>query len=156
VEVVNRPQVDRPHVARLNPFRLILASPMPVPYDPHYLQGIAYFNDGKYFEAHEVWEEVWMPCSGDAKRFYQGLIQVAVCLHHFEKGNTRGARKLYHSSRRYLSAYGRWYEGIDLTRLLQGMQHCLAEVVASDETNPTARLDPARCPRIHFCETSSE
>ena len=28
-------------------------------YDPLYLQGIAYFNACEFFEAHEVWEDLW-------------------------------------------------------------------------------------------------
>ena len=126
---------------------------MPTPYDPRYLQGISHFNARDFFEAHEVWEELWMQCEGESRKFYQGLIQVAVCLHHFGNGNTRGARKLFHSSSRYLASYQPWCQGIDLTRLQSDMEHCLAEVVASEEQIPTAKLDPTLLPRIHFGET---
>jgi predicted metal-dependent hydrolase len=126
---------------------------MASPYEPSYLQGIAHFNDRRFFEAHEAWEEVWMPCQGEARRFYQGLIQIAVCLHHFGRGNTRGARKLYHSSRRYLADYPPWHLGIDLQRLLADMDRCLAELVASDEASPRIELNAELLPRIHFCET---
>src|SRR5690606_4025898 len=68
-------------------------------YDPRFLQGIAYFNECDFFEAHEVWEDLWSEIQGPSRRFYQGLIQVAVCLHHFGNGNLRGAQKLYHSCR---------------------------------------------------------
>ncbi len=122
-------------------------------YDGRYLRGISHFNDGEFFEAHEVWEEVWMQCDGEPRLFYQGLIQVAVCLHHFGNGNTRGARKLFHSSGRYLGNYGPWFMGIDLARLRDDLQRCLAEVVASDEQTPAAQLDRTLLPRIHFAET---
>ncbi len=94
-----------------------------------------------------------MQCDGEPRKFYQGLIQVAVCLHHFGNGNTRGARKLFHSSSRYLAKYHPWHLGIDLTRLQSDMQLCLAEVVASEESTPAAKLDAALLPRIHFNET---
>ncbi len=126
---------------------------MPEHYDPRYLQGIAYFNDREFFEAHEVWEELWMQCEGDSRKFFQGLIQVAVCLHHFGNGNTRGTRKLFHSSTKYLQAYLPWHLGIDLNRLLSDLQRCCAEVVASDERFPVAKLEPDLVPRIHFAET---
>ncbi|MFY9553222.1 MAG: DUF309 domain-containing protein, partial [Blastocatellia bacterium] len=61
-------------------------------YSPQYLEGIDDFNSGRYFDAHEVWEEVWLRSSGDTKLFYQMLIQAAVGLHHYERGNSRGAR----------------------------------------------------------------
>jgi len=63
----------------------------PIPY----LRGIEHFNMGRYFDAHEVWEEIWLRSTGDTKVFYQMLIQAAVALHHYERGNSRGARGMY-------------------------------------------------------------
>ena len=126
---------------------------MPDHYDPRYLQGIACFNDSDFFEAHEVWEELWMLCDGESRKFYQGLIQVAVCLHHFGNGNTRGARKLFHSSSGYLGPYRPWHLGIDLERLLTDLGRCCADLVADEENTPKVHLDPTRLPRIHFAET---
>jgi DUF309 family protein family protein len=55
-------------------------------------EGINFFNSGRYFEAHEVWEDLWRETSGDLRLFYQGLIQTAVGLHHLSRGNITGAR----------------------------------------------------------------
>lgn len=126
---------------------------MPDALDPRYLQGIACFNDRLFFEAHEAWEEIWMKCRGESREFYQGLIQVAVCLHHFGRGNTRGARKLFHSSLRYLDPYRPWHLGIDLDRLLHDVRRCCADLLTADEAVRTVRLDPALVPRIHFLDT---
>src|SRR5271165_2510542 len=52
-------------------------------YDPRYLAGIVLFNRHDFFEAHEVWEDLWMDTALPEKRFYQGLIQAAVGLCHF-------------------------------------------------------------------------
>ena len=73
-------------------------------YDPLYLQGIAYFNACEFFEAHEVWEELWKSYSGELRLFYKGLIQAAVALHHFGNGNIRGARKVYRQQPRLFGA----------------------------------------------------
>jgi predicted metal-dependent hydrolase len=54
--------------------------------------GIIFFNSGRYFEAHEVWEDLWRETFGDLRLFYQGLIQTAVGLHHLSRGNLIGAR----------------------------------------------------------------
>ena len=74
-------------------------------YDPRYLAGIVLFNRGDFFEAHEVWESLWMETFTPEKKFYQGLIQAAVGLCHFCNGNGRGAIKLYKSSHDYMKAY---------------------------------------------------
>jgi uncharacterized protein len=64
-------------------------------YPREYLAGIEYFNDRRYFDAHEAWEEIWLRSTGDAKLFYQMLIQAAVGLHHYERDNWRGANGMY-------------------------------------------------------------
>jgi hypothetical protein len=116
--------------------------------DPRFLAGIACFNRRAYFQAHEVWEDVWRDQQGPARRFYQGLIQLAVCLHHFGNGNTRGARKLYLSGSAYLHPYRPTYAGLDLDSLLSGMEACCRELLAGDEATPRAKLDPNLIPII--------
>jgi len=119
-------------------------------YDPMYLKGIAYFNECEFFEAHEAWEDLWTEYQGPSRKFYQGLIQVAVALHHFGNGNIRGARKLYHSSRNYLSNYGPHHEGIDIEALFATYDACFAEVLASEEEFPKIDLNAELIPEIHL------
>jgi len=57
-------------------------------------RGIAEFNTRSFFEAHEVWEEIWLRAGEPEKTFLQGLIQVAAAFHHYGRGNTRGAGSL--------------------------------------------------------------
>jgi predicted metal-dependent hydrolase len=116
--------------------------------DPRFLAGITCFNRRAFFEAHEVWEEIWREEQGPARRFYQGLIQLAVCLHHFGNGNTRGARKLCLSGCGYLQPYRPAYLGLDLERLLGDMEACCRELLARDEAIPRAQLDPSLIPTL--------
>jgi uncharacterized protein len=117
-------------------------------YDPLYLQGIAYFNACEFFEAHEVWEDLWKSYSGDLRLFYKGLIQAAVALHHFGNGNIRGARKVYRSSRGYLEPYGPTCVGLDLEKFLAEFDACFAEVAASEEEFPHIEINPELIPEI--------
>jgi predicted metal-dependent hydrolase len=119
-------------------------------YHPFYLKGIEYFNECEYFEAHEAWEDLWTEYQGPSRKFYQGLTQVAVALHHFGNGNIRGARKLYHSSRKYLSAYLPLHEGINLEAMFVTYDECFAEVLASEEEFPKIELNPELIPEIHL------
>ena len=120
------------------------------PYHPLYLAGIEHFNVCDFFEAHETWEELWADYQGPARKFYQGLIQVAVALHHFGNGNIRGAKKLYLSSSAYLQPYRPHYQGLDLEKLLAEFQTCFAEILASQEQFPEIEIDPERIPEIHL------
>ena len=38
-------------------------------YDPRYLEGIRLFNDCEFFEAHDVWEELWADYQGESRKF---------------------------------------------------------------------------------------
>ena len=126
--------------------------PMQQPdHDPRYLRGIEYFNECDFFEAHEVWEELWADYQGPSRKFYQGLIQAAVCLHHFGNGNIRGARKLYESCRtRYLDAYRPWYLGIDMEQFLGQLRLCCQPILETDEEFPEVEIDPELIPEIHL------
>lgn len=105
----------------------------PDQYDPRYLAGIVLFNRGDFFEAHEVWESLWMETFGPEKQFYQGLIQAAVGLCHFCNGNVRGAVKLYHSSKDYMKRYGSPFMGLDQDAFWRQMDACFAELLALQE-----------------------
>ena len=43
--------------------------------------GVALFNDGKFWEAHEAWEEVWKGRTEESRIFFQGIIQAAAAYH---------------------------------------------------------------------------
>jgi predicted metal-dependent hydrolase len=115
-----------------------------------YAEGIRSFNECDFFEAHETWEELWTEYRGPARRYYQGLIQAAVALHHFGNGNIRGAKKVYLTSRAYLDDYRPAYLGLNLDAFLEQYQRCFADVLASTEEFPSLVVDPETIPEIHL------
>lgn len=119
-------------------------------YHPYYLQGIEHFNVCDFYEAHEVWEELWTEYQGPSRRFYQGLIQVAVGLFHFGNGNIRGAKKMYITSRSSLESYRPRHLGCDLDKLFDDLERCFAEANATDEMFPELELDAELIPEIHL------
>jgi hypothetical protein len=117
-------------------------------YDPRYLAGILLFNAGDFFEAHEVWEDLWADSHGPERRFYQGLIQAAVGLCHFGNGNLGGAVKLYRSARDYMEACGSPFLGLDNGDFWRRMEVCFRPLLGSAAADRTARPDPALVPKI--------
>jgi hypothetical protein len=53
-------------------------------------RGAVLFDAGFYFACHEYFETLWGRTGDVASDFYQGLIQVAVAMHHLESHNVRG------------------------------------------------------------------
>ena len=117
-------------------------------YEPRYLAGIVLFNRGDFFQAHEVWEALWMETFGEEKRFFQALIQAAVGLLHFCNGNSRGAVKLYRSSRGYMEKYGSPYLGLDQRTFWADMERCFAPLFADANPDRYLRPDEALVPSI--------
>jgi predicted metal-dependent hydrolase len=122
----------------------------PPEYPALYLEGIEHFNVCDFYESHEVWEELWTDYQGPSRKFYQGLIQAAVALHHFGNGNIRGARKLYYSTRSYLEPYRPLHMGLDLEAFLNQFEQCFAAVTASQEEFPHIEIEPDLIPEIHL------
>jgi uncharacterized protein len=116
-------------------------------YDPRYLAGAELFNRGEYFEAHEVWEDLWHDTPGPDRRFYQGLIQAAVAVYHAGNGNTRGARRLFYSGRQYMSAFPDRHLGLEVPAFWAAMERALAEFL-SGPTPATAVLRTDCLPTI--------
>ena len=118
-------------------------------YDPRYLAGILFFNRHDFFEAHEVWEDLWNDCGDTDRRFYQALIQAAVALHHYSNGNLRGATKLYGTSKAYMDKYPSPHLGLDCREFWQRMAACFAPVLTeTDLLRRDLRPDTALIPTI--------
>ena len=117
-------------------------------YDPRYLAGILFFNQRDFFEAHEVWEDVWTESSGPERRFYQGLIQAAVALHHFRNGNVRGATKLYRTGRAYMEPLDERFYGLDKEAFWQQMERCFQELHAESQPDRSLRPDEKLIPTV--------
>jgi predicted metal-dependent hydrolase len=85
-------------------------------------EGVRLFNSRKYFETHEVLEEVWLKTEGEKKVFLHGLIQVAAAFHHHTKGNPAGFRSLLEKGLKKLEDFSEDEEGIDLGGLRQQLR----------------------------------
>jgi hypothetical protein len=117
-------------------------------YDARYLAGILFFNAHDYFEAHEVWEDLWADSHGNERRFIQGLIQAAVGLFHFTGGNLGGALKLYRSSRDYMQPCGSPFLGLDAADFWRQMERCFEPLLQLSNPDRGLRPDETRLPTI--------
>jgi predicted metal-dependent hydrolase len=96
--------------------------------DDRLVRGVELFNGEFYFDAHDVWEDLWRDLSGPDRIFVQGLIQAAVGLYHRENGNLRGARSQITRSLDKLAGFTPGHHGIDTAGLVQELRGCLVRV----------------------------
>lgn len=114
-------------------------------YPREYLEGIEHFNARRYFEAHEVWEEIWLRSAGETKLFYQMLIQAAVGLHHYERGNARGGRGMHKRVVEKLQLLPSFYMSLDLSDFSERFISFFADLIenANEAAPPADKLRPA-------------
>lgn len=105
-------------------------------------RGVTLFNAAKFFEAHEVWEELWLKESGTEKMFQQGLIQVAAAFHHHLHGNSRGRHSLLVAGLAKLERFPDEHRGIALGKL-RADARAWVQLSGADKG-----VRPARLPRI--------
>jgi predicted metal-dependent hydrolase len=92
--------------------------------DPHYLGYFACFNQGLFYESHDVLEELWLADrQGPNGAFYKGLIQFAGAFVHLEKDSParrrlRPAAALFKLARTNLARYPGIHERLDVSRVL--------------------------------------
>jgi len=87
-------------------------------FDPHYLGYFECFNQQRFFEAHEVLEELWLPLRRQAQDlFYKGLIQLAGAFVHIQKGRPQPALALFRLARENLGKYPAVHESLDLVEV---------------------------------------
>ena len=80
-------------------------------------RGLAHFNARQFFEAHEVWEEIWLTEDEPERTFLQGLIQIAAAFHHYRHGNSEGAESLLAAGIVKITRFPHDYHGLAVEEL---------------------------------------
>jgi uncharacterized protein len=113
-------------------------------------KGVALFNARKYFEAHEVWEELWLVEPEPEKTFLQGLIQVAAACLHDSRGNISGTQSLLAAGLAKLKRFPDDHRGISLAQLRAEAEELGAASGPGNE--PGAQ----KVPRIRFATVARQ
>ncbi|HVD01768.1 MAG TPA: DUF309 domain-containing protein [Candidatus Dormibacteraeota bacterium] len=97
-------------------------------------RGVELFNAARFWDAHEAWEEAWMPDRGGIDAgFFKGLIQVAAGCFHYGRHNRRGAVSKWRSGAGYLRAYPATHRRVALAQLLAEVDAMLGAMDRSAE-----------------------
>ncbi|HVI83445.1 MAG TPA: DUF309 domain-containing protein [Chthoniobacterales bacterium] len=111
----------------------------------------AYFrcwNEQRYYEAHDVLEQLWLNSETVDDNFFKGLIQAAGAFVHLQKNfehpthakhghRLRPAAKLFELAAKNLSSFAPRHHALDVSALLKLLRGTRAKIVASNfKTNP--------------------
>lgn len=94
----------------------------------HVLEGLALFNAGDFFEAHEALETAWRATQDPIRDLYRGILQAAVTYLHITRGNYPGALKVYRRSQKWLAGWPETCCGIRVGQLRRDLDAAIAQV----------------------------
>jgi hypothetical protein len=126
---------------------------------PYYRAFFRCWNEQRYYEAHDVLEQLWLNTeSGDAD-FFKGLIQAAGAFVHLQKQYAHPlhakhsrrlppAVRLFRLAERNLAGFAPWHHGLNVAALCQLLSRYADEIVMSDYTiNPWS---PETAPKLEL------
>jgi predicted metal-dependent hydrolase len=80
--------------------------------------GLALARSGRYFEAHEAFEDAWRAAAPDERDFFQGLVHVVVAWYQDGRGNETGCGRQLEKAARRLAPFAPSHRGVDVAALL--------------------------------------
>ncbi len=94
--------------------------------DERFIKGLELFENGEYFKAHEVLEELWreMPSENKYKNLVKALIQLCAGYYkYFEQKNPEGAKKIFKNAKNYLMNYLEENLIIDVKKIVKDLDN---------------------------------
>ena len=117
--------------------------------DERFYEGIREFNAGRYFEAHDVLEDLWQGYREPDRVFLQALIHSAVGLYHLENDNFKGARSQLTKACTKLEAFRPVYWGLSVDLLCGSLEDQL-KILEECERSGGKNIENHDRPRIQL------
>jgi predicted metal-dependent hydrolase len=92
------------------------------------IEGLEFFNQGRYWQAHEALEASWRAEKGPIRELYRGVLQAGVVYLHITRRNYAGAMKVYRRSQKWLTLWPETCRGIAVGQLQKDLQRAVLEV----------------------------
>jgi predicted metal-dependent hydrolase len=89
-------------------------------------EGIDLFNQERFWEAHEILEEIWHPATGVERDIIQGLILTAAALVHYQKNEKAVCVSILGRAKEKLGKLDN-FKGLDIKRLRAGIEQTLKD-----------------------------
>lgn len=101
-------------------------------------EGLECYREGRFFDAHEHWESVWLTSPHPEKKFVQALIHITVGFHHLRRDNRVGATRQLTAALRKLELYAGEFGGIEVATLRDALRASIAAIERGDPLSTVA------------------
>ena len=114
--------------------------------DERFYRGLEEFNEERFFEAHEVLEDLWHEYREMDRIFIQGLIQIAAAFYHVQSRNLKGAVSQFIKGNEKLTHFLPAYKDVSVAKLLDDVRENLQRI----QHTTNASLDSITYPKIQY------
>ena len=104
-------------------------------FEEAFLNALNLFNNQKWYEAHDAFEDIWNTLDGDERQIIQGILQVSVSQFHLSKGNLNGATILLGEGLGRIQNRTNIDFGIDLESFCKCLEELLRKLQYKEELN---------------------
>ena len=104
-------------------------------FEDDFFNALNLFNNQKWYEAHDAFEEIWNNLDGDERQIIQGILQVSVSQFHLSKGNLNGATILLGEGLGRIKDRTNINLGIDLKSFCKCLEELLRKLQHREELN---------------------
>ena len=87
-----------------------------------FARGLELARSGRYFEAHEAFEEAWREAAFEERDFFQGLVHVVVAWYQAGRGNVVGCTRQLEKAQRRLGGFAPAHRGVDVAAVLAQLE----------------------------------
>jgi predicted metal-dependent hydrolase len=103
-------------------------------------EGLALVRSGKFFAAHEAWEDAWRAAETGERDFFQGLVHVTVAWYQAGRGNRPGCERQLEKAARRLGPFSPEHRGVDVAAILHQVEDARALVEGGSLELPPPRV----------------
>ena len=104
-------------------------------FEDNFINALNLFNNQKWYEAHDAFEDIWNTLDGDERQVIQGILQVSVSQFHLSKGNLNGATILLGEGLGRIKNRTNINLGIDLESFCKCLEQLLRKLQYKEELN---------------------
>ena len=104
-------------------------------FENKFFNALNLFNNQKWYEAHDAFEDIWNTLDGDERQIIQGILQVSVSQFHLSKGNLNGATILLGEGLGRIKTRTNINLGIDLESFCKCLEKLLKKLQFKEELN---------------------
>ena len=109
-------------------------------------QGLQALNQGKYYEAHEVFEDAWRDTPDESREFFRALLHISGGFYRLTQDRPTAAKKFFSRARHWLQEFPNPHLGLDTDNIRTDVERLIAHIDAQKPSQVILEQDSIHIP----------